>query len=40
MNVHYLTEDELKDWDLEHILANLNTPEAYESFLREREAAR
>lgn len=40
MHMHYFTEDELKDWDLEHILANLNTPEAYESFLREREETR
>jgi hypothetical protein len=33
MNVHYFSEDDLKEWDLNVILANLNTPEAYESFL-------
>lgn len=33
MNVRYFGEDELKEWDLNVILVNLNTPEAYERFL-------
>ena len=37
IRVRYFPESELKEWDLDVILTNLNTPEAYAAFLAQEE---